>query len=122
MSDELPPGLWSRHLECVKRMEAAENIVAALKDKFTPQDIGRAVHIHELERLNKELKLQLTIMRQCAERHNREQYATGLIVHCTGCVAGAPAHHLMLTEDKVQEVERIAARLRTWWNNNKGRI
>lgn len=57
-----------------------------------------------------------------AERHNELNYATGLIVRCTGCERGQPFDGEHLTEERVVIVEQqLARRLRSWWNNHKYR-
>lgn len=110
---------FAEYLECKTRAERAERL---LTESLTPKEIGRAHHLADLETKNRRLKDEVTRMREKAETFNRQLYATGLIVHCTGCVAGAPADYEGLTEERVQEVEAIAARLRAWWRNNRKRI
>jgi len=56
-----------------------------------------------------------------AERKNCLIFATNLIIHCTGCEQGGPIRPDELTESTVQEVERIASRIRTWYNNHAHR-
>jgi hypothetical protein len=107
------------YLECQRRAERAERL---LTDKLTPKEVGRAHHIADLEEKNVKLKSEVRIMQEKAEVFNDQLYATGLIVNCTGCMPGAPANYENLTEDKVREVEQIAQRLRTWWNNNRHHI
>jgi len=82
----------------------------------------QAEHIRHLETKNQRLKHEIRIMQQKAEIFNDRLFATELIVGCTGCVPGGPRNYKNLTEARVCEVERIAKRLRTWWENNKGRI
>lgn len=86
---------------------------------MTPDEVA---HLHRLEELNDRLKREVRRMQLKAEVFNRQLFATGLIVHCTGCLPGAPANYEDLTEEKVREVENIAARLRSWWNNNRRRL
>jgi len=77
--------------------------------------------LSDLEEANRRLRGEIRLMQQTAERHNREAFATGLIVHCTGCEAGGPFSTDELTEERVQQVERIATRLRMWWDNHQAR-
>ncbi len=79
-------------------------------------------HIHHLETKNKRLKHEIRFMQEKAERFNKMLFATGLVVNCTGCLEGGPANYKELTEEKVCEVERIAKRLRLWWDNNRDKI
>ena len=88
----------------------------------TDRDWNRGKHMADLETKVKQQAREITAMREKAEVFNRQLYATGLIVHCTGCDAGQPFDGENLTEDRVQEVERIAARLRTWYENHQHRI
>ena len=53
--------------------------------------------------------------------NNAKNYATGLIVNCTGCEQGGPFSKEDLSEKKVQAVEAIAQRLRAWWEGQKYR-
>ena len=102
--------------------DKAEKLEEILKEDYTTKEINRAEHIRGLETKNRRLKKEIREMQLKAEEFNKLLYATGLIVHCTGCLPGAPANYEDLTEEKVQQVERIAQRLRTWWKNNKRRI
>jgi hypothetical protein len=102
-----------------KRAESAERL---LSKNLTSQEIGRAHHIADLETKNARLKQQVRMMQEKAEEVNKILFATKLIVNCTGCLPGGPDDCENLTEEKIQEVENIAKRLRTWWNNNKSKI
>jgi len=93
-----------------------------LNADLTPKEIGRGHHLADLEVKNDRLKREVRLMQEKAEVFNIKLDATGLIVHCTGCLRGAPANYEDLTEERVIEVENIAARLRVWWNNNRKRI
>jgi len=79
-------------------------------------------HLKGVEQKNARLKREVRHMQQKAEVFNIQIYATGLIVHCTGCTIGGPANYEGLTEDKVQEVEHIAHRLRVWWRQYQWRL
>lgn len=92
-----------------------------LSEYHTEKNINRAKHVADLESKVKKLKKEVRHMQVCAERHNLESYATGLIVNCTGCEAGKPFEGENLTEEKVREVETIAMRLRTWFDNHQWR-
>ena len=98
-----------------KRAERAESLLAQLAEGH---DLRRAEHVRSLGEKVKRLRAQVRAMQMKAEEHNRRAYATGLIVNCTGCDAGAPANADQLTEDRVREVESIACRLRAWWTNH----
>ena len=94
-----------------------------LKSKYyTEKDLNRALHVSDLEEKVKRLKKEVRDMQVYAENHNRTAYATGLIVNCTGCDAGEPLNGGELTEDRVKEVEVLASRLRTWFDNHKYRL
>lgn len=110
---------FNEYCEWRQRAERAERL---LNENLTPKEVGRAHHITDLETKNARLKQEVRMMQEKAEVFNNLLYATGLIVNCTGCIPGAPANYQDLTEERVQEVECIARRLRTWWNNNKHRI
>lgn len=84
-------------------------------------ELNRALHVADLEAKNKRLRTELRGMQVSAERRNRESWATGLIVNCTGCDSGGPEKYEDLTEDRVEEVERLAGRLRRWWDNHEYR-
>lgn len=103
-----------------RRAERFQTLLAHDVD-LTDKDFGRAAHMADLEIKNARLKDEVRTMQVAAEKHNRRNYATGLIVNCTGCDRGGPANFEGLTEERVQEVERIAARLRTWWTNHQSR-
>lgn len=100
----------------------ADRLEDILKREFSHEELKRAEHFRGIENKNKRLREEVRSMQLKAEEFNRLLYATGLIVHCTGCIAGAPDHYKDLTEEKVQQVEQIARRLRLWWNCNKHRI
>jgi hypothetical protein len=102
-----------------KRARKAEGMLETLKNL---KDLNYISHIHDLEEKNKKLKQEVRTMQVKAEEVNKTLYATGLIVNCTGCIAGHPDHYEDLTEEKVREVELIASRLRTWWGNYQWRI
>ncbi len=106
-------------MELMAMEERALRAERLLNADLTTKEVGRAHHIADLEQKNKRLKKEVRMMQQKAEVFNRQLFATGLIVNCTGCIPGAPANYQDLTEEKVQEVEHIAQRLRTWWNNNR---
>jgi hypothetical protein len=110
---------FEKYLEYKRRAERAERL---LDEHLTPKEVGRAHHMKDLEEKNKSLKREVRLMQEKAEVFNIQLYATGLIVHCTGCLPGAPDNYQDLTEEKVKEVEWIAKRLRSWWENNKDRI
>ncbi len=94
-----------------------------LKSDFkTDKDWNRALHMIDLESKNKKLKDEITILREKAEVFNKQLYATGLIVNCTGCDAGKPFDGENLTEEKVKMVEQLAGRLRVWFDNHKYRV
>lgn len=87
---------------------------------MNPQEVQ---HLHDLEVKNERLKDEVRRMQLKAEKFDRRLYATGLIVRCSGgCLPGAPANYEDLTEERVVEVENIAARLRSWWTHNRKRI
>lgn len=86
------------------------------------KSLRHAQHVADLESKNKKLREEVREMQVCAERHNRLLYATGLIVNCTGCDRGGPFNAEELTEEKVNEVELLARRLRSWWNNHQWRL
>lgn len=110
---------WKDYWEYRQRAERAERL---LQEGLAPKEIGRAHHIKDLEEKNARLKAEVRTMQEKAEYFNHLLYATGLIVNCTGCVAGRPDKCEELTEEKVKTVEQISHRLRTWWENNKHRI
>lgn len=87
----------------------------------TNKELNHALHMADLEAKVKRQSREIRLMQECAEHHNRESYATGLIVRCTGCDAGMPFNGAELTEDRVREVECIASRLRTWFTNHQYR-
>lgn len=88
--------------------------------------MSQADHIRGLEEKNRQLKWQLTIMREAAERRNALLDATGFVVSCTGCFRGGPAGWEKLTHEeiemRVQQAEEVAHRLRLWWKNTKWRL
>lgn len=81
-----------------------------------------AQHVADLESKCKQQGKRIQQMQDDYARHNNKNYATGLIVKCTGCDAGQPFDGENLTEERVAEVERIAKRLRTWFEGHKRRI
>jgi AmiR/NasT family two-component response regulator len=91
-------------------------------DYHTDKSLRHALHVADLETKCKRLRKEVRTMQEAAERHNKIAYATGLIVNCTGCDEGQPFNGLELTEERVAEVERIAARLRTWFENHQYRL
>lgn len=93
-----------------------------LSEYHTDKSVRHAQHVADLEVKCKRLSKEVRRMQEKAEVFNRQLFATGLIVHCTGCDRGAPFEGDQLTEERVQEVERLAGRLRTWFNNHKGRL
>lgn len=112
---------WGEHYFAANhRIRRLENLLA--RRYHTERDLNRALHVADLESANKRLRAEIRMMQEAAERHNVEAFATGLIVHCTGCEAGAPFNADQLTEEKVRMVEGIAERLRTWWNNHQRRV
>ncbi len=80
-----------------------------------------AAHLADVNTKNKRLKETVRQMQLDAERHNAEAYATGLIVHCTGCEPGKPFKGEELTEERVRAIEQISSRVRSWFNNHKYR-
>ena len=110
---------WYRRCnELERRAILAET---TLQHHLTGRDLLRAGHVAMLGERVKKLRLTIRNMQEKAEYFNNVQYATGLIVNCTGCDRGGPDHFENLTEEKVQAVEMLARRLRTWWNNHNGR-
>lgn len=94
-----------------------ERTKAILSTRYhNDQELNKAKHMADLEVKNRRLKEEVRQMQVAAERHNRTAYATGLIVNCTGCVAGKPFRGEELTEERVSEVEHLARRLRTWFD------
>ena len=86
------------------------------------RELGHAMHLADLEEKCKRQAREIREMQLAAERHNRESYATGLIVRCTGCDAGKPFDGEDLTLARVQAVDNVATRLRTWFNNRQHRL
>lgn len=84
----------------------------------TDKDLNRAKHMADLEQKCKQQGETIAYLQACLTRRNRELFATRLIVNCTGCEEGAPYKSNELTEERVQAVERIATRLRRWWNTH----
>lgn len=95
---------------------------ALASDYHTQKDLDRAKHMGDLEAKNRKLKETVRRMQLEAERNNEKNYATGLIVRCTGCRAGQPFDGEHLTEERVKIVEELAGRLRRWWNGHKWRL
>ena len=77
--------------------------------------------LHLEQKLNR-LKGQIRYMQEAAERRNTLLEANGYVVRCTGCWEGRPPEAELLSEEKVQAVEKIATRLRVWWENNRGKV
>lgn len=93
-----------------------------LKTEYhTDKAVRHALHVSDLEEKCKKLRREVREMQVKAEVHNKQLFATGLIVNCTGCDRGGPLNGDELTEERVREIERIAARVRTWFNNHKHR-
>lgn len=100
-----------------------ERLTKTLRSKFTNDtSMNRAIHLSDLEEKNKKLKREIQNLTEINTSYKNDNYATGLIVRCTGCLAGKPLDGENLTEEKVKDVETIAKRIRTWYNNNKSRI
>lgn len=100
-----------------------ERLHAVLSSRYhTDRDLNRALHMADLETKNAKLKEEVRTMQVAAEEHNARNYATGLIVRCTGCESGKPFEGELLSEERVQEVEKIARRLRRWFENHKRRL
>jgi len=110
---------FKEYCEWRNRAEKAERLV---NNYLTPSQIAKANHLADLEDKNRRLKSEVRNMQEKAEIFNRQLYATGLIVNCTGCLVGGPANPQDLTEEKVQIIEQLAKRIRTWWKNNQHRI
>ena len=96
------------------------NILAS--DYHTQKDLDRAKHTGDLEAKCKRLRELVRHMQLQAEENDARNYATGLIVRCTGCDAGRPFDAEHLTEERVVEVEHLARRLRRWWEGHKWRL
>ncbi len=118
MIDDLSNYWFDEYLNYKARAEKAE---AVLKSLLPTTDILRAGHVVDMGKKIRRLRGTVRSMQRKAEEFNREMYATGLIIHCTGCEAGGPANPEGLTEERVKEIERIAQRMRTWWNNHSSR-
>ena len=117
---------WGQYIKLVhesceweRRARRAERL---LVDGLAPKELARAHHLKDLEEKNERLKCEVRAMQLKAEQFNRQLFATGLIVNCTGCIPGAPAGFVDVTEERVKEVEHIAGRLRAWWNCNRSRL
>ena len=108
-------------LEYIKEKERADKAENLLSQLMNGRDLRRASHIRDLGEKVKKLRRTVRHLQECAESKNNQLYATGLIVNCTGCEAGRPCNAENLTEEKVQQVELIARRLRVWWNNHNWR-
>ena len=106
---------FAEYMLVEKLLEQANNTLKSVY--HTDKELNKAKHVASLESKNKKLKQEVRQMQLKAEEFNKKLYATGLIVNCTGCIPGAPDHYDDLTEGKVKQVENIAIRLRTWWNN-----
>lgn len=89
-----------------------------LEEKYPrKRDQNFMMYVRSLERKIKTLQGEITNMRESAEYRNKQIKAVGYIVYCTGCWAGGPDNKEEIDEEFVQNVERIAARLRSWHNN-----
>lgn len=110
---------WQYYLERHERNRLKQVLTATY---HTEKELNRAVHVADLEEKVARLKREVRWMQEASERRNKEAWATGLIVHCTGCEAGAPENASDLTEEKVKAVEGVARRLRAWWNNHTARL
>lgn len=91
-------------------------------DYHSQKDLNRAKHMADLERKVKVLQEEVRKMQLSAEQHNAKNYATGLIVRCTGCVGGQPFKGEELTWERVKEVRNIANRLEDWYRNNQKKL
>jgi hypothetical protein len=92
------------------------------REKFRDEKAAAILkQLHDLERANANLRATITTMREDAERHNKQAYATGLIVRCTGCDAGAPDNADELTDEHIAEIRRLAMRLEVWLKNKRYR-
>lgn len=120
--EELKSQLCNHYIELRDSEDKVRVMRRILNADLTPKEVGRAHHIADLEQKNRRLKREVCGMQVKAEEFNSLLFATGLIVHCTGCIPGAPANYKDLTDARVKTVERIARRLRKWWDTNKHRI
>lgn len=117
---EREPGDWfPQYYTARKEIDRLRNVLKS--DYHNDKSINRALHMADLEEKNRRLKREVRAMQEAAEKKNVTLKATGLIVGCTGCEAGAPTNSENITEATVQRVENIAIRMRTWWENHKGR-
>ena len=108
-------------LEYMAEKERADKLESILLQIITEKELKRSFHMLHLEKKNERLKHEIRVMQEKAEYFNKQLYATGLIVRCTGCEAGKPFDGENLTEDKVRLVEVLARRLRTWWDGHVAR-
>lgn len=100
-----------------------DRLVNLLRSEYhTNKALNHAMHVADLELKVKRQAETIREMQEKAERFNKLLFATGYIVNCTGCEAGSPDKAEELTEEKVQYVEMLAKRLRTWWDNHQYRI
>lgn len=114
-----PRNWFPEYLIASRDNERLRNLLES--DYRTDKELNRALHMADLELKCKRLRGEVRSMQVAAEQHNIRHYATGLIIRCTGCEPGAPANADELTEERVEAVERIARRLRTWWEGHKHR-
>jgi hypothetical protein len=122
IAGECRPGNFDWFMAYMAADHERRRLESLLKSEYrNNKSLRRAVHVADLEQKNKKLRSEIRVMQECAERHNREAYATGLIVNCTGCERGGPFNANELTEERVRQVELIAKRLRTWWDNHVDR-
>jgi len=99
-----------------------------MSDKFIELEekiSNQANHIKIIERVIKEQKRQITIMRESLECKNRELDALHYVWCNGGCGGGVHRYDSMkgveLTEEIVKIAERNTQRLRTWFINYKFR-
>lgn len=93
--------------------------IIELEEKISNQ----ANHIKVIERVIKEQKRQITIMRESLETKNKELDAMHYVWCDGGCGGGVHRYDSMknieLTEEIVKIAERNTRRLRTWFINYK---
>lgn len=107
---------FNEYLEADKKLKILRR---ALGELYPPEAQGKILQLAEYRNKITKLKADVTRQREALEDRNRTLFATGLIVSCTGCRAGAPDNWQDLTEDRVAEVELLAKRLRTWFDNDQ---
>lgn len=102
-----------------ERCYLAERII---REVLTGKQIGRAHHMADLEDRVKTLRREVRIKQEAAERRNLKLRATNMIVGCTAACTDATFEDAgVIDEAFVAEVERIATRLRSWFNNWEAR-